>query len=113
VAFSSDGRVMVTNTADDTAELWDVTDIHQPQTLATLTVPPNTGYRMGSIAMNPSNRVLASGAAALLAPDQNVRLWETSMERLTTHICDLVWPTITPTEWNQYLPDIPYQPPCR
>jgi hypothetical protein len=39
------------------------------------------------------------------------RLWETNVDSVAARICSIT-PTITQSEWDQYLPGLPYRPPC-
>jgi WD40 repeat protein len=112
VAFSPDGHTLVAGKADDTTELWDVTDLAHPQGPTTLIRPAAGSSGIGSITFSPNNHVLATSGTRLVASNQGVHLWDTDTSHVATRICELAWPIITPNEWNQYLPDIPYQPPC-
>jgi energy-coupling factor transporter ATP-binding protein EcfA2 len=70
VAFSPDGRILATASADQTARLWDISDPHQPIPLSTLT--GHTSY-VNSVAFSPDGRILATASA-----DQTARLWDIS-----------------------------------
>ncbi len=104
VAFSPDGHTLATASADHTARLWDVHDPHQPTPLSTLTGHTDT---IESVAFSPDGHILATASA-----DHTARLWETDVERVADRICSIT-PAITKSEWDQYLPDLPYQPPCQ
>jgi WD40 repeat protein/energy-coupling factor transporter ATP-binding protein EcfA2 len=103
VTFSPDGHTMATASADNTARLWDVRDLHQPSLLGALTGHTSS---VRSVAFSPDGHTLATASA-----DSTTRLWETNVDSVAARICQTT-PTITPREWNQYLPDLPYRRPC-
>ncbi|MGH3701877.1 MAG: TIR domain-containing protein [Pseudonocardiaceae bacterium] len=103
VAFSPDGHTLATASYDNIARLWDVTNPGNPRVLGTLTGHTDTVF---SVAFSPDGHTLATGSA-----DKTARLWETNTDSVATRICRIA-PPITTSEWNQYLPSVPYQPPC-
>jgi hypothetical protein len=66
VAFSPDGRLLATTSADDTVRLWEVAT-GQPHG------PPLTGYnaQVNGVTFSPDGRLLATASS-----DRAVRLWE-------------------------------------
>jgi WD40 repeat protein len=105
VAFSSDGHTLLTGGYDNTARLWDITDLRHPGSPTTLTGHTDS---VNSVAFSPGGHTAVTGSG-----DATVRLWDTDTDRIAKRICTLAYPAITRAEWNQYFPDLPYQPPCQ
>ncbi len=103
MAFSLDRNTLATASADRTARLWDVGDPRHPRPLSTLTGHTNS---VRSVAFSPDGHTLAT-----VSDDTTARLWETNVDSVVARICDIT-PAITKSEWGQYLPGLPYQPPC-
>ncbi|MGB6161021.1 MAG: WD40 repeat domain-containing protein [Pseudonocardiaceae bacterium] len=77
-------------------------------TVANLGATRLTGHTstVTSVVFSPDGGTLATAS-----DDTTARLWETNIDRVATRICNIT-PPITKSEWNQYLPDLPYRPPC-
>ncbi len=104
VAWSPDGSRLAAASTDDTVRLWDVSDVRAPVPLATLT---DAGDAVFSVAWSPDGRTLAAGSA-----DRTVRLYAVDADAAATALCSRAGTPITPAEWAQYVPDLPYAPPC-
>jgi WD40 repeat protein len=104
VTFSPDGHTLATASDDHTTRLWDVRDPHHPSPLSTL-----TGHTNGvdSVAFSPDGHTLATASA-----DNTARLWDATVESVTARICAIAWPTITKNDWDHFLPNLAYRPPC-
>jgi WD40 repeat protein len=105
LAFSPDGHTLATASDDHTARLWDVRDSSHPHPLGTLTGHTNA---VRAVAFSTDGHTLATAS-----DDTTTRLWATNIAKIATRICTITRPAITNNEWHQYLPDLPYQPPCR
>jgi WD40 repeat protein len=73
VAYSNDGHIVATASADHAVRLWNVTDRHRPVGLATITAHTDN---VNAIALSHDGRILATGSW-----DDSVRLWDISDPR--------------------------------
>src|SRR5690606_8688275 len=103
VAFSRDSRTVAASGGDGTLWLWDIADPRRPVRLAAIDASTKPVYSIGFSAAGS----LASGGA-----DGTVRIWHTDPEAVAAHLCSTVGDRISESEWQQYVPDVPYQPAC-
>jgi WD40 repeat protein len=102
VTFSPDGRTLVSASFDGTVRLWDLTDSQHPAVVL------NHSGEVEAVAFTPDGHSLASGSG-----DGTIRLWDTSPDESAKDICALIITSLTRAQWHQYIPDQPYNPPCR
>ena len=103
VRFSPDGGLLAAAGQGGSVLLWDVSHPAEPRLLRTFT--PHSGIVSG----------VDFGADGLLAAatwDGQVIFWDTDPERLIRRICDLPGDPITEAQWAQFVPGLPYRPPC-
>ena len=104
VAFSPDGHRLAVASYDTTATLWTIADPRAPGLRATLTGHTD---RVNSVGFSPDGRTVVTAGT-----DKTVRLWDTDEEAVAARICAVAQPRITEAQWANYLPGIPYTPPC-
>jgi WD40 repeat protein len=101
-AFTPDGKTLVTSGADGRVVLWDVE--RQAQIGAPLEFAPNT---FASVALSPDGSRLyaVSSRGEGISFDMSHDAWK-------RHACLVAGRELTPAEWNEVLPDRPYQTVC-
>jgi WD40 repeat protein/transcriptional regulator with XRE-family HTH domain len=103
VAFSPRGGMLASGSLDGTVRLWDMADPLHPRLLGQ---PLAGGSAAGSVAFRPGGRTLASGSG-----DGTIRLWNLNVQYAIERICATAG-GLTPQQWNQYIPQLRYQPSC-
>jgi WD40 repeat protein/transcriptional regulator with XRE-family HTH domain len=103
VALSPEGHTLVSGSVDDAVRLWDVADPARPRPHGQ---PVTRGTAVQSVAFSPDGHTLASGSA-----DGTTRLWNLNVQYAIERICATVG-DLTPRLWNQYIPQLRYQPSC-
>jgi len=104
VAFSPDGHTLVGSDYGGTVQLWDVTDPANPRPLGQ---PPTGGISaVDSVAFSPDGHTLATGSL-----DGTIRLWNLNVQYAIERICATAG-RLKPRQWNQYIPQLRYQPSC-
>ncbi|MEV6331298.1 WD40 repeat domain-containing protein [Streptomyces sp. NPDC051909] len=102
LAFGPGGDVLAVGDADGTVRFAD------PANATALSRPLSGGVgRVTALAFAPDGRTLAAGG-----PGLPVRLWSTDPQAAARWICAGT-DVLTPAQWAQYVPGLPYDPPCR
>jgi WD40 repeat protein len=102
VAFSADGQTLATASEDGTAKLWPVSDGAQVRSELSAHEGPLYG-----LAFSPDGRTLGTVGA-----NGAVRLWDLGFQEWEAVGCRLARRNLSFTEWQQFLPDRPYQRTC-
>jgi WD40 repeat protein len=101
-SFSPDGKVLAFASPQGMS-LWDTTDPANPTPITTLT----SSTEFISAAFSPDGDSLVTTSL-----DGTVDLWDLSIPRILNRLCSGIGTTITPAQWNRYLPGTPYFRPC-
>ncbi|MFE5394364.1 TIR domain-containing protein [Streptomyces sp. NPDC056568] len=101
LAVHPEGATAASSGADGSVRIWDVSDTENLRESAVLTVGAGTD----GMAFSPDGHTLAvsTGGATYM--------WEAEPSTIQQQLCAHSEP-ITPEQWDQYVPDRPYSPPC-
>nr|WP_062330398.1 hypothetical protein [Herbidospora sakaeratensis] len=103
VAFNPNGTTLVSGGMDATVRVWDA------RIGRLLGVPLVGGEMIWSLAFSPDGRRLAVGSE-----DYLIRVWDVALSPdAFTSVCAMLDREVTPAEWAQYVPGLPYEPVCR
>ena len=109
LAFSPDGRMLASASADQKVRLWNVAS------RSAIDAPLfGHDFQVLTVAFSPDGTSLASGGA-----DHNIALWRTASSQidvvamdLAERACLVAGRNLTQAEWNLYLNGHPYQKTC-
>jgi WD40 repeat protein len=99
--FSPDGRILAVSGFEPVASLWDV------ESGARIGPTLTAGSRRAKIDLSPDGRRLL-----LTHADGRGAVWDVDPESWARRACRLANRTLTPNEWDEFLPGRPYQPAC-
>lgn len=105
LVFHPNKDLLAVSSIDGTVRLWDVSRPDRPELVGTLAAAQSGIF---TIAFSPDGAYLVAGGR-----DDAVRMWNTDVDAVTAWICATAGDPITPHEWSQFIPDRPYDPPCR
>lgn len=101
VSFSPDSSQLLSASDDNTLRIWDMTDLTVPSQL----LEGHESFAW-SAEFSPDGNYIASGSS-----DGTVRIWPT-LDTLVELACERVTRNMTQEEWNEFLPNIPYETTC-
>ncbi len=104
VAFSPNGRTLAAGANDGSVWLWNTADPANPAALGSLT---GSASDVSSVAFSPDGRTLAAGTGG-----GSIWLWDLDIDNAIQSVCTATGAPLTPAEWKQYIPQLPYYPPC-
>jgi WD40 repeat protein len=99
--FSPDGRILAVSGYAPVASLWDLA------TGARIGPTLRAGSRRADIDLSPDGRELLMTAA-----DGRGALWDIDPKSWAQRACRVANRTLTPEEWEEFLPGRPYEPAC-
>ncbi|MET7900337.1 AAA family ATPase [Streptomyces sp. NPDC005355] len=105
LTFSQDGRTLASGGNDDTVRLWNVT---LPSRAAPIGQSMSPNAKTGNfLSFSPHSHMLGVSSGA-----DTVRLWNLDVDEAIHRICSMTRGVLTPEKWHEYLPRLPYTPPC-
>jgi WD40 repeat protein len=112
LAFTSDGRTLVTNGKSNEVLLFDIATHESilPPLKARLMKPTNVlvDYSPNAVALSPDGRRIAS----ILDNEKSVALWDINNDPLEARACRIAYRNLSGEEWGRYLEDEPYHKTC-
>lgn len=101
-AFSPDGNVLATVSADGTLRLWDAAT-HRP-----IGLPVETHrHGVAALAFDPGGTTLTT-----VGTDSSVHVLDLDPAAMIRTVCTRAGGGLSPEEWRRYIPDLPYRETC-
>ena len=110
IAFSPNGQTLAVsgqldgNIDDPAINLWHVAN--SGVSLEAQWVRAETGERVQALGFSPVGQALA------VEGNDDINLWSTYLAQIVENLCASAGDTITPTQWEEYIPGLSYRPPC-
>ncbi len=103
---------LVTGHVQGNPQLYDIRHPSHPLRFEAFTGLEGTITHALTISPDSRKLAIASSDHSIRLANLEIRAAFTTIDEAITTICQRAYPTITATEWNQYFPQLEYQPPC-
>ncbi|PTL79972.1 TIR domain-containing protein [Vitiosangium sp. GDMCC 1.1324] len=110
IGYHPGGNLLATVSEDGTAILWDVAHAAAPNRVATLRM---LSRNVQDLALSADGRWLVTSSRDRLAMVWDLGVLPAVVANPIGVACQLVGSGLSPEEWKQYVPGIPYQPLCQ
>ncbi|MEW2569840.1 WD40 repeat domain-containing protein [Streptomyces sp. NPDC047070] len=104
VDFSPDGATLATASLDSSVRLWNIAQPSEPTLRAVISTGTAYAY---DVRFSPKGDTLATADGY-----GHVILSALDLAKAENYVCARAGMAITRAEWAQYVPDLPYAPPC-
>jgi WD40 repeat protein/transcriptional regulator with XRE-family HTH domain len=110
LAFSPDGRTLAVagqsagDVGDRAIKLWDIANSGGPRLEAQWTQPNDDD--VAALGFSPVGQILVAEG------QHDINLWSTNPAQIVQNLCASAGDTITTAQWKEYIPGLPYRPPC-
>jgi WD40 repeat protein len=109
VAFDPNGHWLAVASADASIQLWDVSSADRP---ALLDYQLTAAYSITALAFTSAGDTLIALSSDTQNPAVLLR-WRVDVNQARHYVCEVARPRISTDQWQQMVPGVPYQPPCR
>ncbi|MFE6620291.1 AAA family ATPase [Streptomyces sp. NPDC057740] len=105
LTFGKGGRYLASGGNDNTVRLWNVAD---PSGASPIGQAMSPNAKAGNfLSFSPTSHMLGVSSGT-----DTVRLWNLDVDQAVRRVCGTTEGVLTREKWHEYLPRLPYEPPC-